>query len=260
MNDFTTDRTSGSHDVAAGFLDAMDEWIQLDRSPSSQALRTALIAALREAQSAQPTLAIVHQLAARALDVVDTAARREDPAPAIRDHLAASCRAEREDLAHSEREVARFALGLLTETESWVATLSSSATVRNALVHAHEAGRKPRALIGEGRPLLEGREMAAALAGAGMPAWLVADAALPMLLSSASMVWLGADAITEQGVINKVGSFALALAAREHSIPVYVLASRRKFIPAGTPALKIVEQSPDEIWEDPAPGVKPRNI
>jgi hypothetical protein len=24
--------------------------------------------------------------------------------------------------------------------------------------------------------------------------------------------------------------------------------------------LKIVEQSPDEIWEDPAPGVKPRNI
>lgn len=260
MNDFRQDRTSGATDVGSAFLAALEQWVGVDRSPSGPALRTALLAFLRGAQASQPTMALVHQFAARALDVVDTALRREDAAPALRDHLLESCRAEREDLARSTRDVARMARALLGERETWVATLSASATVRDALLQAHEAGRQPRALVGEGRPRLEGRAMAAALGAAGIPVWLVADAALPLLLGSAGMVWIGADAITEQGVINKVGSFATALAARERSVPVYALASRRKFLPAGTPALRIVEQPPEEIWEAPTPGVQPRNV
>jgi len=73
-------------------------------------------------------------------------------------------------------------------------------------------------------------------------------------------LWLGADAVTDRGVINKVGSFALALAAREHSVPVYVFAERKKFLPASTSALRIGEMPPEEVWEDPEPGVKPRNV
>jgi len=260
MNDFKADRSSGSHDVGTAFLATLERWVGLDRSPSGHALRGALLDFLREAQAAQPTMALVHQLAARALDVTDTALRREDAAAAVREHLLESCRAEREDLAAAARAVARTALGLVTESETWVATLSSSATVRDALRHAHAAGRRPRALVGEGRPRLEGREMAAALAAAGIPVWLAADAALPLLLGHAGMLWIGADAITEQGVINKIGSYAAALAARERSVPVYALASRRKFLPAGTPALRIIEQPPAEIWDAPAPGVQPRNI
>lgn len=260
MNDFRADRTSGSQDVGAAFLGALELWIGLDRSPSGPALRGALVRYLREAQAAQPTMGLVHQLAARALDVADTALRREDAAAAVRDHLLESCRAEREDLAAGVSAVAHMARGLLSETETWVATLSSSTTVREALLQAQTGGRRPRALVGEGRPRLEGRDMAAALAAAGIPVWLVADAALPLLLGSAGMLWIGADAITEQGVINKVGSFGAALAARERSVPVYALASRRKFLPAGTPALRIVEQPPEEIWDTPPPGVQPRNV
>jgi translation initiation factor eIF-2B subunit delta len=66
--------------------------------------------------------------------------------------------------------------------------------------------------------------------------------------------------VTERGVIHKVGSYPLALAAREHSVPVYALAERRKFIPATTPTLKIAETPPEEIWEDPPAGVRPRNV
>ncbi len=260
MNDFKADHRAGSGAVGASFLDALERWVAVDRSPSGPALRGALLTFLREAQAAQPTMGLVHQLAARALDVTDTALRREDPAPAVREVLAASCHAEREDLAQSSRDIARFARGLVTESETWIATLSSSGTVRDALLAAHAAGRGPRALIGEGRPLFEGRALATALAAAGIPVWLTSDAALPLLIGSAGMVWLGADAITEQGVINKVGSYAAALAARERSVPVYVLASRRKFLPAGTPALRIVEQAPDEIWDAPPAGVRPRNV
>jgi translation initiation factor 2B subunit (eIF-2B alpha/beta/delta family) len=118
----------------------------------------------------------------------------------------------------------------------------------------------PRVLVSESRPHLEGREFAAEVAGAGIPTWIVADAALPLLVSGARMVWIGADAITDRGVVNKVGSFAVALAAREQSVPIYVIATRRKFLPATTRALKILEMSPDEIWPDAPPGVRPRNV
>lgn len=260
MPDLSEDRTSGSSDVAAAFLAQLRQWTDVDTSPSGPALRAALLRLLRESQAAQPTMALIHQLGARALDVTDTGLRREDSAVELRGQITASCIVEGEDLIQSTKAVARTARALVSERKAWIATLSSSGAVHAALTLCHEDGLEPQALVAEGRPMLEGRAMATRLAAAGIPTWLVTDAALPMLLGSSRMVWIGADAVTERGVINKVGSFATALAAREHSVPVYALASRRKFLPAGTPALKIVEQSPDEVWDAPPAGVRPRNV
>ncbi len=257
---FETDRTSGSSGVSLGFLDALERWVETDTSPTSPALRGTLLPWLREAQAAQPSMALVHQFAARALEVAGSAASREDSATEARKSLLLSIASERADLTAQQNGVARTAAGLITERESWIATLSASAAVREAFEIAHQAGRAPRGLIGESRPGHEGREFAATIAAAGIPSWLVVDAALPMLLTGASIVWIGADAVTDRGVINKVGSFALALAAREHSVPVYALAMRRKFLPASTAALKIVEMSPDDVWPDAPPGVRPRNV
>lgn len=257
---FADDRTSGAGDVALAFLVELERWLAVDRSSSAPALRAALLAWLQEAQRLQPTMALVHQLAARALEVTDTALVRGETPAGLRTALALSCEAERNDLRAARAALARQAAVLVSERGGWIATLSASGAVRDALLEAHRAGREPRVLIAEGRPRLEGRRAAAALAGAGIPVWLVVDAALPLLLSQARMVWLGADAVTDQGVINKLGSYAAALAAREHSVPVYALAERRKFMPAATAALKIVEMPPAEVWEEPAPGVQPRNV
>ena len=260
MSEWAADRESGSSDVALAFLSDLERWSATDGSASARELHAALLRRLRAAQAAQPTMALVHQLAARALDVVAAGIAREDRPADVRAHLAQSCAQERRDLAESRAAVARTAVSLLAERGGWIATLSSSAIVREAFLAAKREGREPRALVAEGRPRLEGRALAAALATAGIPVWLVADAALPLLLSHAALLWLGADAVTEAGVINKIGSFAAALAAREHSVACYALAGRRKFLPAGTPALRIMEMPPAEVWESPAPGVQPRNV
>ncbi len=254
------DRDSGSTAVAGGFLASLERWCATDRSGSAAAARAALLAQLRAAQAAQPSMALVHQLAARALDVADASVRREDSVVAFRDSLALSCAAEREDLARLPGEVAAWAVRALSAPGGWIATLSSSATVAAAFALARERGLRPGALVGESRPRFEGRDLAAALGAAGIPAWLVVDAALPVLLSQASALWIGADAVTDRGVINKVGSFAAALAAREHSVPVYALAARRKFLPARTPALRIDEMPPEEVWSGAPETVKPRNL
>jgi translation initiation factor eIF-2B subunit delta len=257
---FAEDRDSGAADVAQALLSELEVWAAVDRSGSAPAFRAALLAWLRTAQAAQPTMGLIHQLAARALSVVDSGLIRHEPVAALRAALAESCAAERDDLAAARREIARQAASLVTDRGAWIATLSASGAVREAVLEARRSGREPRVLVAESRPRREGRELASALAAAGVPVWLVVDAALPLLLSQARMVWLGADAVTEQGVINKVGSFAAALAAREHSVPVYALAERRKFLPAGTGALKIEEMPAAEVWASPADGVEPRNV
>jgi translation initiation factor 2B subunit (eIF-2B alpha/beta/delta family) len=257
---FTEDRDSGAGEVALAMLGELERWLAVDRSGSAAALRGAVLGWLRAAQAAQPTMALVHQLAARALAVVDAGAARGEAPAGLRSALAQSCAAERDDLRAARQGLARQASALVAERGAWIATVSASGAVREAVLEARRAGREPRVLVAESRPRREGRVLAAALAAAGVPVWLVVDAALPLLLSQARMVWLGADAITEQGVINKVGSYAAALAAREHSVPVYALAERRKFIPAGTAALQIVEMPPSEVWASPAAGVQPRNV
>lgn len=260
MPAFAEDRSSGSTDVARAFLQELSRWAELDRSTDAATLEASVLLWLRRAQAAQPSMALVHQFAARALDVVATALRRGDAPAEARAHLVASCEAETADLDAAQDAVCRTARALVTARGAWIATLSATGMVRDAILEAHRAGLEPRAIVGEGRPRREGRAMAASLAQAGVPVWLVVDAALPMLVSQAGMLWLGADAVTEQGVLNKVGSYAAALAAREHSVPVYVLAGRRKFIPAATGALRILEMPPSEVWDEPAEGVRPRNV
>jgi translation initiation factor eIF-2B subunit delta len=260
MSGFAADRTSGASAVAAAFLGELERWTAVDRSTDSTTFQASLLRFLRDAQAAQPSMALVHQLAARALDVATTGVRRGDKVVDLRGHLVQSCRTEREDLAAARAGVARTAAGLIERRGGWIATLSRSGTVLDALLELQRRGLEPRALIGEGRPGFEGRSFAAEVAAAKIPVWLVVDAALPLLLSQASAVWIGADAVTDQGAINKIGSFAAALAAREHSVPVYALADRRRFLPAATPALKIVEMPSAEVWDAPAEGVQPRNV
>ena len=260
MTAFERDRESGSGGVARAFLDALERWTLTDRSPDAPALRAALLAWLREAQAAQPSMALVHQFAARALAVADTAVARADRPEELRGHLAASCDAEREDLARAVAEAAKVAAQLVSAKEPWVATLSASEAVLASLRELAKGGRKVRALVAESRPRLEGRDTARALAASGVEPWLVADAALPLLVSQASAVWLGADAVTDAGVLNKIGSYTLALAAREHGVPVWAIATRRKFLPAATSSLRILEMPAGEIWDEPASGVRPRNV
>jgi translation initiation factor 2B subunit (eIF-2B alpha/beta/delta family) len=238
----------------------LEQWTTVDTSPALPELRASLLAQLQSEQAAHAACGLVHQLAARALEVVDAAARRGEASSAARAELSRSCITERADLDAARAAVAHTATALVPERGAWIGTVSEGTTVRAAVLELHGRGRGVRALIGEGRPLLRGRALAAALSGAGVPTWLVVDAALPMLLSPAAALWLGAAAVTDRGAIVPVGGYAAALAAREHSVPVYVLALRRKFLPATTTALRIDEMPPAEVWDAPPAGVRPRNV
>ena len=84
----------------------------------------------------------------------------------------------------------------------------------------------------EGRPRFEGRRLARALAEAGVRVEFFSDAALATALPRTQAVVVGADAVAPGWFLNKTGTSQLAAAASVLGVPVFVLATRDKFVPA----------------------------
>jgi translation initiation factor 2B subunit (eIF-2B alpha/beta/delta family) len=117
-----------------------------------------------------------------------------------------------------------------------------------------------RVSCSESRPALEGRTLAARLVSAGAAVTCFSDAALGHALGAADAVVVGADAVAPEWFLNKSGTRMLAAAAAQQGVPVYVLASRDKFVThAIASRLVIREGEAAEIWEGPPPGVVVRN-
>jgi translation initiation factor eIF-2B subunit delta len=154
--------------------------------------------------------------------------------------------------------VAEGALGLIPDG-STIITLAHSGTVEQALLHARRAGRRFSVICLESRPACEGREAAAALANAEIPVTLVVDAAAVAMVESAQLVLVGADLLSNRGVINKIGTRALALAAQANGIPFYMLCGGEKFLPLGYHAPEQQDWPAAEVWTDVPPGVTVRN-
>ncbi len=110
-----------------------------------------------------------------------------------------------------------------------IATLSYSSTVLECLSDMETV------YVGESRPRREGVNLARHLVEKGVRAVAVVDALLPSLVSDLDAAVVGADAVTPEGAVNKVGSYPLALACRDAGRPFIVVASVRKIVPFTPP-------------------------
>lgn len=100
----------------------------------------------------------------------------------------------------------------------------------------HERGALGHVYVDETRPLLQGARLTTwELAQQGIAHTLVADAAGPSVIARglANAVVVGADRIAANGdVVNKIGTYPLALAARRAGIPFVVAAPESTIDPA----------------------------
>jgi translation initiation factor eIF-2B subunit delta len=112
----------------------------------------------------------------------------------------------------------------------------------------------------EGRPALEGRRAATALASLGVQVDFYTDAGIALALAGTDALVVGADAVASEWFLNKCGTGPLAAACSARGVPVYVVASRDKFLaPALADLVSIEEHPPAEIWEDAPSDVRVRN-
>jgi translation initiation factor 2B subunit (eIF-2B alpha/beta/delta family) len=165
-------------------------------------------------------------------------------------------------LARAPAALARVASGLLLPEATRplrLVTLSYSGSVVAAM-EALSARGEVEVSCSDSRPALEGRRLAARLASAGVSVTCFPDAAIGQALDGADAVLVGADAVASAWSINKSGTGMLAAAASHRGIPVYVVASRDKFIGEEVSRRLTLREGPtDEVWPGPPPGVAIRN-
>jgi translation initiation factor 2B subunit (eIF-2B alpha/beta/delta family) len=209
---------------------------------SIEELRWGLAETGRKVLEAQPVMAPLVLLVRSVLAATEAAEGLE----AGRHAAASAAEAFRSELETRSRAVSERAAEVLAGRRT-VATLSSSSTVRAALLRGDEA-RSRIVVCFESRPMQEGRTLASALAEAGIQVTFAVDAAVHRLVPTCDVVVIGCDSIGDRGVVNKIGSAALAQAAARAEVPVYVLADESKMLPRGFPQRVDDDRPGDEVW------------
>jgi methylthioribose-1-phosphate isomerase len=118
--------------------------------------------------------------------------------------------------------------GVLTHCNAGALATAGYGTALGVIRAAVASGKKLKVFADETRPFLQGSRLTAwELMKDGIPTTLIADnmAGAMMLQGKIDAVIVGADRIAANGdVANKIGTYGLAVLAKEHSIPFYVAA------------------------------------
>ena len=126
------------------------------------------------------------------------------------------------------KELIKDGYTVLTHCNAGALATAGYGTALGVIRAAFEEGKKIRVLACETRPFLQGARLTSwELKESGIPVTVITDgmAGYAMQKKHISAVLTGADCICLNGdVANKIGTYSLAVLAREHKIPFYVAA------------------------------------
>jgi methylthioribose-1-phosphate isomerase len=142
---------------------------------------------------------------------------------------------------------------VLTHCNAGALATGGYGTALGVIRSAFAADPTLRVVVDETRPLLQGARLTTwELAQDGIPYTLIADnmAGAMMAAGRVTHVVVGADRIAANGdVVNKIGTYGVAVLAREHGIPVIVAAPTSTLdlsLPTAA-EIPVEERMPDEI-------------
>jgi methylthioribose-1-phosphate isomerase len=183
-------------------------------------------------------------------------------AQAILDEDVAACRALGEFGLPLVPDGAR----ILTHCNAGALATGGYGTALGLVRSAVRAGRRVSVIAGETRPFLQGARLTAwELDRDGIPVTVITDNMSAHLMRSGEvdLVVVGADRIAANGdVANKIGTYGLAVLAREHAIPFYVAAPLSS-IDLATPSgdeIPIEERGREEVAEFGGRPVVPKGV
>jgi len=175
-------------------------------------------------------------------------ARRIQPMMASIYNLVHSFKEEKEvckrwwkEFEDANERVVQKAAALMKDKK--ILTHSFSSLVFEAILQA----RPKRVICTLSAPKNEGKVLAQRLCEAGIESELIIDAAMGLKVKEADAIFIGADGVGSFGVVHKVGTFPLALLAREFQKPLYCLAPRQKFWPKEFPTPTELQREPSEV-------------
>jgi methylthioribose-1-phosphate isomerase len=150
--------------------------------------------------------------------------RLDREAQAIHDEDVASCRA----MGAYGAEVVPAEATILTHCNAGALATAGYGTALGVIRGAVERGKRVAVVADETRPFLQGARLTAwELVRDGIPTTVITDnmAGAIMRTGQIDLVVVGADRIAANGdTANKIGTYSVAVLAKEHDIPFYVAA------------------------------------
>jgi methylthioribose-1-phosphate isomerase len=156
--------------------------------------------------------------------------------------------------------------GVLTHCNAGALCTVGIGTALAPLYVAARRGKRLRIFADETRPLFQGARLTAwELARAGLDVTVIIDSAAATVLRRGwvQAVIVGADRIARNGdVANKIGTYPLAVLARRHGVPFYVVAPLSTLDPEcpDGAAIPIEERAPGEVTHPLGQQAAPENV
>ena len=142
---------------------------------------------------------------------------------------------------------------ILTHCNTGPLATTGSGTALGVIIMAKEQGKRVKVLATETRPLLQGARLTTwELKKAGVPVTLITDSMAGSFMQKKEIdtVITGADRIARNGdTANKIGTYTLAVLAKENNIPFYIAAPTTTIDPslASGNEIPIEQRSPEEV-------------
>jgi len=134
---------------------------------------------------------------------------------------------------------------VLTHCNAGALATAGYGTALGVVRAAIEAGKKVKVVATETRPLLQGARLTAyELGSEHIPVTLITDGMVGYVFQHkvVNKVIVGADRVLRTGhVVNKIGTYTISLAAKQHSVPFYVAAPLSTFDFTGSVQSIVIE-------------------
>ncbi len=200
-------------------------------------------------------------------------AQRALPLPQLRERLLAEAKQIAEEDDRLNRTMGRFGepfipegARVLTHCNAGALATGGYGTALGVIRAAVEAGKKVAVFADETRPFLQGSRLTAwELMKDNIPVTLICDNMAGYLMSKGEIdcVIVGADRIAANGdTANKIGTYTVAVLAREHGLPFYVAAPLSTIdlaIPDGS-AIPIEERDAREVTHSGERNLAPEGV
>ena len=163
-------------------------------------------------------------------------------------------------------ELIEDGFAILTHCNTGALATAGYGTALGIIKKAREQGKKLRVLVTETRPLLQGARITAwELKKADIPFTLITDSMAGYFISRGEVdcVIVGADRIASNGdTANKIGTYTLAVLAKENGVPFYVAAPTTTIDPslASGDEIPIEQRSPEEVTHIQGVAIAPEGI
>jgi methylthioribose-1-phosphate isomerase len=163
-------------------------------------------------------------------------------------------------------ELIKDGFTVLTHCNAGPLATAGYGTALGVIKAAKEQGKKVSVFVTETRPLLQGARLTAwELRQEGIPVTLITDSVAGYFMQQRKIdcVIVGADRIAANGdVANKIGTYTLAVLAKENKIPFYVAAptSTIDFSLSSGDKIPIEERNPEEVTHIQGVPIAPEGI